>query len=141
MNNEFLLLIKKPSDTLIKQSKTKPQEISDFVMDKQMQTFSFNPSKNLSEEGKCLSGVTLFECTNPVFNVTDESNSFSINIPGHYQSKSAEKTINELFMLLEFKSLELHVKEFRKSGNQIKIGNNEYKLSDFDTQKFRYLKN
>ena len=32
-------------------------------------------------------------------------------------------------------SLEMHVKEVRKKGNQIKIGDIEYRLSDFDTQK------
>ena len=36
-------------------------------------------------------------------------------------------------------SLELHVKEVRKRGNRIKIGDNEYKLSDLDTQKNEIL--
>ena len=36
---------------------------------------------------------------------------------------------------MELKSLELHVEEVKKTGNKIKIGDNEYKLSDFDTQK------
>ena len=79
--------------------------------------------------------MSSFECRNSVFNITNENNSFSITIPGHWQTKSAEKTIDELNKLLELRSLELHVKEVRKRGNQIKIGDNEYKLSDFDTQK------
>ena len=58
-------------------------------------------------------------------------------IPGHYQTESAEKTIDDLNKLLGLKSLELYVKEVRKRGNKIKIGDNEYKLSDFDTQKKR----
>ena len=37
-------------------------------------------------------------------------------------------------------SLELNVKEVRKRGSKIKIGDNEYKLSDFDTQKNKILK-
>ena len=41
--------------------------------------------------------------------------------------------------LLELKSPELHVEEVRKRGNIIKIGDNEYKLSDFDTQKNEIL--
>ena len=50
--------------------------------------------------------------------------------------------ITDLKKLLELKSLELHVEEKRKRGNKIKIGDNEYKLSDFETQeKTRYLKN
>ena len=135
MNIELLLLIKKHTDTLIEQTKTKPQETLEFKMNKQTQTFSFNPPINLVEEGKWLLAVSSFECTNSVFNITDENNSFSIIIPGHYQNESDEKTINDLNKLLELKSLELHVDEVKKRGNKIKIAANEYKLSDFDTQK------
>ena len=95
MNNELLLLIKKHTDTLIEQTGTKPQETLEFKMNKQMQSFSFNPSINLVEEGKWLLGVSSFECTNFVFNITNEKNSFSIIIPGHYKTESAEKTIDE----------------------------------------------
>ena len=50
MNNELLLLIKKHTDTLIEQTKMKPQEALDFKMNKQLPTFSFNPPMNLIEE-------------------------------------------------------------------------------------------
>ena len=106
MNNGLLLLIKKHTDTLIEQTKTKPQETLELRMNKQMETFSFNPPINLNEEGKWLLGVTSLECTNSVFNITNENNSFSIIIPGHYQTKSAEKTIDELKKLLELRYLE-----------------------------------
>ena len=139
MNNELLLLIKKHTDTLIEQTKTKPQETLEFKMNKQTQTFSFNPPINLIEEDKWLLAVSSFECTNSVFNITDENNSFSIIIPGHYLNESDEKTINDLNKLLELKSLELHVNEVRKRGNTIKIGEKEYKLSDFDNQKYEIL--
>ena len=135
MNNELLLLIKKHTDTLIEQTKTKPQETLEFKMNKQMQTFSFNPPINLIEEDKWLLAVSSFECTSSVFNITDENNSFSIIISGHYQNKSDEKTIDNLNKLLELKSLELHVEEVKKRGNKIKIADKEYKLSDSDTQK------
>ena len=62
MNNELLLLIKKHTDTLIEQTKTKPQETLEFKMSKQMQTFSFNPPINLVEEGKWLIAVSSLEC-------------------------------------------------------------------------------
>ena len=39
MNNELILLIKKRTDTLIEQTKTKPQEFLEFKMNKQMQIF------------------------------------------------------------------------------------------------------
>ena len=77
--------------------------------------------------------MSSFECTNSVFNLTNGNNSFSIVIPGHYQNKSDEKTIDDLNKLLELKSLELHVEEVKKRGNKIKIEDKEYKLSDFDT--------
>ena len=120
---------------MIEQTRTKPQETLEFKMDKQMQTFSFNPPINLIDEDKCLLAVSSFECTNSVFNITDENNSFSTIIPGHYQNKSDEKTINNLNKLLELKYLELHVHEVRKRRNKIKIGDREYQLSDFDTEK------
>ena len=96
MNNELLLLIKKHTDTLIEQTKTKPQETLEFKTIKQSQTFSFNPPINLIEEGKWLIAVSSFECTNPVFNITDDNNSFSIIIPAHWETEFAEKIIDEL---------------------------------------------
>ena len=129
MNNELLLLIKKHTGTLIEQTKTKPQETLEFKMNKQMQTFSFNPPINLFEEGKWLLAVSSFECTNSVFNITDENNSFSIIIPGHYQNESDQKTIDELKKLLELRSengIELHVEQVRKKGL---ILINDYSLS------------
>ena len=139
MNNELLLLIKKHTDTLIEQTKTKALETLEFKMNKQMQTFSFNPPINLVEEGKWLLAVYSLECTTSVFNITNENNSFSIVIPGHYKTEFAEKVINDLNNLIELSSLELHVEEVRKRGNKIKIRNNVYKLSDFDTQKNEIL--
>ena len=96
MNNELLLLSKKQIDTLIQQTKTKPQETLEFKMNKQTQTFSFNPPINLIEEDKWLLGVSSLECTNSVFNITNENNRFLIIIPGHYKNKSDEKTIDNL---------------------------------------------
>ena len=139
MNNELLLLIKKHTDTLIEQTKTKPQETLEFKMNKQRQTFSFNPPLNLVEEGKWLLAVSLFDCTNSVFNINDENNSFSIIIPAHWETEFADKIIDELNRLLELRSLELHVSEVRKRGNIIKIGDKEYKLSDFGDQKYEIL--
>ena len=139
MNNELLLLIKKHTDTLIEQTRTKPQETLEFKMNKQTQTISFNPPINLVEEGKWLLAVSSFECTNSVFDITDENNSFSIIILGHYQNESDEKTIDNLNKLLELKSLEIHVQEVKKRGNKRKIADKEYKLSDFDNKKYEIL--
>ena len=85
-----------------------------------MQIFSFNPPINLVEEGKWLLGVTSLECTSSVFNITNENNSFSNIIPGHYQNELAEKIIEDLNRFLELKSPELHVEEVRKRGNKKK---------------------
>ena len=119
MNNELLLSIKEPTNTFIEQTKTKPQETLEFKMKKQMETFSFSPPINLVEEGKWLLAVTSFEATNSVFNTNLENNSFSIIIPGHWNSRSAEQTINELNKLLDLRSendIELHTEQVRKKG-------------------------
>ena len=96
MNFELLLLIEKYTDTLIQQTKTKPQETLEFKMNNQMQTFSFSPPINLVEVGKWLLAVTSFEATNSVFNIMNENISFSITTPGHWNFKTAEKTIDEV---------------------------------------------
>ena len=110
----MLLLIKKHTDTLIQQTKTKPQETLEFKMNKQRQTFSFSPPINLFEEDKWLLAVSSFECTNSVFNITDDNNSFSIIIPAHWETEVADKIIDELNRLLELRSLELHVNKLEK---------------------------
>ena len=89
----------------------------EFKMIKQMQTFSFSPPINLIEEGKWLLGVTSFEATNSVFKITDKNKSFSITTPGHCNSESAEKTIDELNKLIVLRSendIYLHVEQVKK---------------------------
>ena len=83
-------------------------------MDKQIQTFSLNPPNILFEEGKWLLAVSSFECTNSVFNIIKENNSFAVIIPGHWDSESVGKAIGEFQKLLEVRSHELHVKDFKK---------------------------
>ena len=139
MNNELLLLNKKHTDTLIEQTKTKPQETLEFKLIQSKQTFLFNPPINLIEEGKWLLAVSLFDCTNSVFKITDENNSFSINIPGHWATEFDRKSFAKIGELIELRSLELHVAEVRKRGDKVKIGDKEHKLSDFDTQKNEIL--
>ena len=118
MNNEVLPLIIKRTDTLFEQTKTKPQETLELKMDKQMQTFSFNPKINLVEEGKWLLGVTSLECTISVSNVTDENNSFSVIIPSRWRILKylPEGIIDKLGDLLKLRSendIELHVEEVK----------------------------
>ena len=66
MNKELLLSNKKHTDALIEQIKTKPQETLEFKLNKQVDTFSFKPPKNVSEEGKWLLVVMDFEATNSI---------------------------------------------------------------------------
>ena len=87
--------------------------------------------------------MTSLEATNSVFKITNKKNSFSSTIPGHWNSISAEKTIDELKKLLDLKfqnDIGLHVQEVRKRGNQIKIRVKECNLSDIDTFKEKILK-
>ena len=85
--------------------------------------------------------MTSFEATKFVINITDDDIPFLFTIPSHWQTKSAKRTIKKLNEVLELRSqnsVELHVKEVRKRGNQTKMENNEYKLSDFDNKKKRH---
>ena len=79
---------------MIQQTKAKPQETLDFILNKQVEIFFLSSPKNLFEERKLLIAVIYFEATNSVFYITNDKNSFSISIPGHLNSKSAEKTID-----------------------------------------------
>ena len=134
----MLLLTKNHTGTLIRQTKSKPQETLEFKMNKQMQTFSFNPPIDLSEVGKRLLAVTFFEVKNSVFNITDENNSFSTTIPGHWDSKSAEKTIDELNKLLKLRTqngIDLNVEQVKKGLILL----NDYSLSSLGTFKEEIL--
>ena len=107
----MLFLIKKHTDTLIEQTKTKPQEALEFKMDKQMETF-FSPLINLVEEGKRLIAVTSFKATNSVFHITHEKISFSYIIPGHWNSDDGEELNYKLNKLSEPRlenDIELHL--------------------------------
>ena len=107
-----------------------------------MEIFWFNPPVDLSEEGKWLLGVTSFDATNSVFNITDENNSFSVSTPGHWSFRVDTETINKLQNLLELRSqnnFKLHVKENKTRGNQIKIRRIDDDFSDLDTQKYEII--
>ena len=47
------------------------------------------------------------------------------------------KNLKKLLELRSQNGIELHVKEVRKRGNQKKKGDNDCKLSEFDTKKKR----
>ena len=67
---------KEHTDTLVEQTETKPQEMPEFKMYKQTETYSFDPPLNFSVEGKSLLAVTSFDTRNSVFKKTDENKSF-----------------------------------------------------------------
>ena len=135
MKNELLLLIEKRTDVLIDETKSKPQETLEFKMNKQMQTFSFNPPINLMDQSKRLISVTNSEATNSVFNITDKNISLSITIPCQWDSKYAEKAfdaINKFLELKSQKSTELHVEQVTKKGLFLV---NDYSLPSLGTFK------
>ena len=119
MYKELLLLIKKHTDTLIEQTKTKPQETIEFKMNKKCKLFCLILQLIQLKKVKWLLTVSSFEATNSVFNITNGNNTFSITTPGHWNSKSAEKTIDEIIKLLELTSendIQLHIEQVRKKG-------------------------
>ena len=63
--------------------------------------------------------MTSSECTISVFNTIDENTSFSVTIPGHWQTKPAEKTNDDLKKLFELRSqigIEILVQQVRKKS-------------------------
>ena len=78
-----------------------------------------------------------FFCKNHFcFNLTNENISFSITIPGHWSSPGGSETIIKLQKLLELRGqndIKLLVDDIEKRSNQIKIIDNEHKITDFDT--------
>ena len=75
----MLLLIKKHTDTFNEQTKSRPQITREIELIRQMDTLSFSPPINFSEEGEWLLAVTSFEVTISVFNIIDENNGFSLS--------------------------------------------------------------
>ena len=142
MIDKLFFSIRKHTDTRIEQTRTKPQEAPDFKMNKQTQTFLFNPARNLVEERKWLITVISFEATNSAFFITDKNNSSSIRLPGHWNSEGGEDFINMLINLLELRSendIEIHVKEVEERGTRIKIENSGYILAGFGHSKIEIL--
>ena len=64
MNKELLRLIKKHTEMIIEQLKTKPKKTTEFTLNKGLNTFSFSHPINVYEEGKWLLAVTFLETTN-----------------------------------------------------------------------------
>ena len=83
--------------------------------------------------------MTSFECTNFVFNINNENNSFSITLPGHWIPETAQQTIDKLKELSELdeRDLSLHLSAVREKRQKIYIGRDEYDLSDLDCSLLR----
>ena len=83
--------------------------------------------------------MSLFDCTNSVFKITGENNSFSITTPGDWNSESTGKTSDELNKLIDLRSendIELHVEQVGKKGI---ILITDYSLSSLGTFKNEIL--
>ena len=142
MNSELLLLNEKLTDTFMQQTKTKAQGMLELKLKKQLETFSFSPPMNLSEDEKWLLAVTSFQTTNSVFNITEENKSFSISTPSFWNPEDGEQLVNKLNKLLELRSqndIELHVREFKKRGTRTAVGNSGYNLAGFDHYRSQIL--
>ena len=61
-----------------------------------MKTLSFSRAISVSEKEKWLKAVTNIEATISVFKISDDNSSFSITKPGHWNSKSAKNTVDDL---------------------------------------------
>ena len=107
-----------------------------------MESLSFSPAVNLSEEGKWVLTMTSFEVPNSVFNITNENNSFSIPTPSYWSAEYGEELNNKLQKLSELRfenDNELCVQEVEKRGTWIEIENSGYNVAGFDHFKIELL--
>ena len=124
MNNELLLLIRKYTDKLLEKTKSGPQETLDFIMHKQMETFSFSPPVNLSEGEKWPIALNSFETTHFVFNITNENKILKSSIPCYRRSPNYLEDwftdrLKNLLKLKFQKDFDLLVREVSKRGGKI----------------------
>ena len=87
-------------------------------LNKQLETFSFNPPVSLTEEGKWVLAVTPFEATKSVFVLIDEDNSFSITRTDRSIPEGSEETVdilNEILGLRSQNDFDLHAKVEKRS--------------------------
>ena len=79
-----------------------------------MDTFSFNPAINLSEERKWLLAVASFEATNSVSNITDDNTSFCFSTPDYWSDLDTGDRMMEFLQLTSHNDLELRAKNVEK---------------------------
>ena len=75
---DLLLSHTKNSETLIRQSHRKPQEILEFRLRKSREIFHFNPSFNLGVDSNWMIGLITLEVCNSIFNIIVENNKFEL---------------------------------------------------------------
>ena len=74
---DFLLIsITKHCETLIEQTRRKPEETLEFKMNKSRQTFHWKPPFQVKKDW--MIGLTDLEVNNSIFNITEEINKFEI---------------------------------------------------------------
>ena len=74
---DSFLSITKNSETLIKQTHTKPQKTSEYKLNKPRETISFNPP--ISIGGFWFIALTFSEVYNSIFKITEEDNIFKVS--------------------------------------------------------------
>ena len=73
---DLLLSITKNCETLIEQTRRKPEETLEFKMIKSRETFHFNPPIQVKEDW--MLGLVGLEVYNSIFNITEENNKFEL---------------------------------------------------------------
>ena len=93
---DLLLSITKNCETLIENTKTKPQETLEFKMAKPTETFHFKPSIQVKENW--MLGLVNLEVYNSIFDITEENNKFEINrdTPTKFQFLDLKDELEEI---------------------------------------------
>ena len=77
-------MIREYTNTLIEQTRSRPQEVLEVKLNMQMDKFPVSLPLNFYEEGSWLSALKRFEVTNTIFKTTDVNKTFSISTLGYW---------------------------------------------------------
>ena len=94
---DLLLSINKNFETLIEQTRRKPEKTLEFKMAKPRITFHFTPSMEIKEDW--MLGLVNLEVYKSIFNITEENNKFEIysDTPTKFQFLDLKDELEEIF--------------------------------------------
>ena len=129
----FLSLAKSNLD-IVENTLSKPQETLEFKMNKQKESFSFDVPLELPEQW--MMGVTSLEVYNSVYNITNENNSFQIQLTDEQPNGIDTKLVMKIEYLHRTKQSNFVKTVYNLMDTSFK---NKKKLLKNDLDKIKYI--